>query len=256
MPNPKVVAQVPKQIAGALFWIKLDKEGNTSMAYDKQSNQRKSNIPEPVLKFCCETVLSLLTDQSNGVMGFTEHNRQDLFVSGNNYLFRWYQSYRTGSNSQFQPAVWYDWAIFDLEEDGAIPCQILCFVYLSDLKVPYESVAGFVIDSPGTYAIVRWFEESPSTCAKNTFMKEAKLHNQLYLFLTDNIVCETVVVPNLTKYANLDRWLFLVPNRQPCWLEQFYLTIEFVNNKLYIELYGTNMSDWMMMMMMMMTITS
>ena len=120
--------------------------------------------------------------------------------------------------------------------------RFLCFVHVSDLKVPYESVAGFVIDSPGIYAIIIRFEESPFICAKSNCMKEGKLHNQLYLFSTDNIVCKAAVVPNLTKDANLDRRFFLVSNRES-WLEQFHSTVEIVNNKSYIELHGTNMVD-------------
>ena len=110
------------------------------------------------------------------------------------------------------------------------------------MKVPYESVTGFVIDSPGIYAIVRRFEESPTICGKSKFMKQGKLDNQLYLFSTDNIVCEAAVVPNLTKEGSLDRSFFLVSNRD-AWLEQFYSTMEIVNNKSYVELYGTNMGD-------------
>ena len=105
-------------------------------------------------------------------MGFTEHNQQDLLNSGNNYLFRCNPSYKSGSKGQFQWTVSYDWAVFDLEKDGAVPCQILCFVHLFDLKVPYESVPGFVIDSPGIYAIVRRFEESSIICGKSKFMKQ------------------------------------------------------------------------------------
>ena len=107
----------------------MDKCGNPSMKYDKKSNERKANFLELVLKFCCDEVLPLLCDKTKGVMGFTEHNRQDLFNSGNNYLFRCNPSYRTGSKDQFQSTVWYDRAIFDLEEDGAVPCQILFFVH-------------------------------------------------------------------------------------------------------------------------------
>ena len=42
------------KIAGALFWIKQDNNGNPSMVYDKRSNRRNSNFPKPVLKLCCE----------------------------------------------------------------------------------------------------------------------------------------------------------------------------------------------------------
>ena len=40
------------RIAGALFWIKVDQDGNPSMKYDKKSNEKKVNLTEPVLKFC------------------------------------------------------------------------------------------------------------------------------------------------------------------------------------------------------------
>ena len=103
-------------------------------------------------------------------------------------------------------------------------------------------MAGFVIDCPGTYAIVRRFEESPSTWAESQFMKEEMLHNQLHLFSTDNFFCEAAVIPNLTSNSILDRRFFLVSNRE-IWLEQFYSTLERVNNKSYVELYGNNMVE-------------
>ena len=90
--------------------------------------------------------------------------------------------------------------------------MILCFVQLTELKEPYENVAGFVIDCPGTYAIVGRFEESPSTCAESQLMKEGILQNQLHLFSTDNIICVAVVIPNLTSNDDLDRKFFLVSN--------------------------------------------
>ena len=52
-----VSTRTKNKIAGALFWIKPDKDDNPSMTYDKKSNQRKSNFPKPVLKFCCEKVV-------------------------------------------------------------------------------------------------------------------------------------------------------------------------------------------------------
>ena len=73
-------------------------------------------------------------------------------------------------------------------------------------------------------------------------MKEGMLDNQLYLFSTHNIVCEASVVANLTKEGSLDRSFFLVSNRDT-WLEQFYSTMEIVNDKSYVELYGTNTVD-------------
>ena len=51
------------RIAGSLFWIRLDKDGIPSMTYDKKSNEQKAKLPESVLKFCCESVLSLLGDK-------------------------------------------------------------------------------------------------------------------------------------------------------------------------------------------------
>ena len=67
----------------------------------------------------------------------------------------------------------------------------------------------------------------------------------MYLFSTDN-VCEAAVVPHLTKDGSLDRNFFLISNRD-AWLEQFYSTIEIVNIKSYVELYGTNTGSWKMM---------
>ena len=110
----RVSSKGKNRIAGSLFWIKFDKNGNLSMPPDKKSNEKKAHFPEQVLKFCCEEVLTLLCDKTKGVLGFAEHNRQDLFNTGNNYLFRCNPSYRTGSKGQLKPTVWYDWAIFDL----------------------------------------------------------------------------------------------------------------------------------------------
>ena len=73
-------------------------------------------------------------------------------------------------------------------------------------------------------------------------MKEGRSHRQLHLFSTDNILCEAAVVPNLTSNGDLDLNFFLVSNRES-WLEQFYSTMERVDNKLYGELYGSNTID-------------
>ena len=103
-------------------------------------------------------------------------------------------------------------------------------------------MAGFLINCPGTYAIVRRFEESPSTNAKSRFMKGGMLRNKLHLFSTDNIDCKAAVVPNLTKDGKFDRRFFLVSNKESR-LEQFSTTMEIVNNTLYVQLYSTNMVD-------------
>ena len=98
----------------------------------------------------------------------------------------------------------YDWAVFDLEDDGPILCQIICFLQLTGLRQPYSSVEKFEIDSPGTCSIERRFEVSPSVCAHSQFAKEGKLHKQLHLFSTNNILSEVVVVPDLISNGDLD----------------------------------------------------
>ena len=187
--------------------------------------------------------MPLLSDQFKGVLGFTEYNIQDLRDTQKNYLIRCHPSCRGGNNSCFQSAVWYDWVVFDLEEDGAISCHILCFLQLTGLKQPYSSVPGFELDSPGTYAIGRRFEQLPSVCAHSQFVKERKLQKQLHLFSTDNIFSKAAVLPDLTSNGDLDLRFFFVVSKRESWLQKFYSMMDRENIKSYGELYGSKTVD-------------
>jgi len=226
------------KIAGSLFWIRYDPNGIPTMIYDKKSNQGNCLHPHLILEFCCNKVLPLLRDQSKGILGFTEHNRKDMYDKEKNYLFRSHPSYRMSKNSVGRSSNgWYDWAIFDLGEDGPIPCQILCFVQLNDLSIPYGTVSGFYIDSPGTYCIVRRFETTPTTGRYSQFTRSGKLKSDLYLFSTESILSEVAVIPDVMCNGGLDESFFVIANRDS-WLTKFYNSMERIDGKTFGELYA------------------
>ena len=186
------------------------------MQWVSSRNKTKPFHPPDVLEFCCEHVIPLVPYESK-IMGFTEHNR---FDESNNtkYLFRSHPSYRKDSGQV--NAVWYDWALFSVDEKH-IPCQILCFLLLPELKQAISNVEGYVIDTPGAYAIVRRFHDEPKslTNPSSGIVQEGTLMNKLFLFPCDSILSDIAVLPNITTIESSDRFL-VIANRH-FWLELF-----------------------------------
>ena len=205
-----------KPIWGAKFWIQRNEDGTPTMKWVSTCNKTKPFHPHDVLEFCCKHVIPLVPNESR-IMGFTEHNRFDE-MDDTKYLFRSHPSYRKDSGQV--SAVWYDWALFSI--DGKkIPCQILCFVFLPELKEANSSVEGYRIDTAGPHAIVRRFfdEPKPLTNPSSGIVKEGKVMNRLFLFPCESILSDIAVLPNIMSVESSDR--FLVIENRHFWLELF-----------------------------------
>ena len=158
------------------------------------------------------------------------------------YIFRSHPSYRADTGQS--DSKWYDWATFNVEEGKPpIPCQILCFLELGQLISPTGFVSGYPVDSPGLYAVVRRFRNSPVPSKKNNsnltsrFVTMGSLAERLYLFSCDCIVSEVAVVPDFTKRCAVKKnydvgknW-FVVSNRN-YWLDWFHQKIYSTSEKI------------------------
>ena len=118
-------------------------------------NKDKILFPKEVLEFCHIYVLPLTGKNSLDL--YTKHHRIDK-TSQKKHIFRANPSFQ--NNSGQDSNIWYDWAAFDMDEQS-IPCQILCFVDLQSLVSTTTNIGGYVISSPGTYAVVRRFLHDP-----------------------------------------------------------------------------------------------
>ena len=116
-------------------------------------------------------------------------------------------------------------------DDQLIPCQILCFVYLEELVSNDTRIGGYLIDTPGNYAIVRRFEKAPKTIPQSSFVQSGQLLQGLFLVDCDSIHSEIAVVPEIWNIGNQDETnvqqqstcdgrFFVVQNRT-YWLEMF-----------------------------------
>ena len=201
-----------KGTSGRIFESGEDKL--PSMEWKSKRNKDKPKYPSAVIKFCCKHVLPIVN--RNDLIVKTEHYRVD--GDQRTYLFCASPSYRAKSSGQ-DSAVWYDWAIFALE-NGQIPCQILCFVLIEDLKPGTQFVKGYEVPNNGNYAVVRKLEEPPSNIEGSSFVKSGRLSKHLYLIECDAIESEVAVVPNPNSRSVADDKVFVVSNRTD-WLSTF-----------------------------------
>mmetsp|Transcript_29337 Transcript_29337/g.70566 ORF Transcript_29337/g.70566 Transcript_29337/m.70566 type:complete len:117 (-) Transcript_29337:316-666(-) len=85
-------------------------------------------------------------------------------IDGERIIFRAHPSYR--SKSRQQRDVWYDWALFDLEDQGYgecfIPGQLLMFLHVPHLQTEVI-VNGMRVLPNKPHAIVRLFKEAPKS---------------------------------------------------------------------------------------------
>jgi hypothetical protein len=233
-----------KREYGPRFVIKEDGEGTPQMKWSKARNNHLSRYPKEVLDFCCTKILPIV--RTNELNGFTEHQRKNG-TTNEKKIFRAHPSYRvdTGQTS----GLWYDWATFDLGEEEPIPCQIMCFLYLPDLK-ENQDVNGYGVEAVNDknlcqFAVVRKFKQAPQqikrgtgrrTTAFSNFVMCGELESKLYLFSCEAIHEEAAVVPNFhsrctrdSKYTTSTNRFFLVCGRR-YWLEWFHKKIqEFAN---------------------------
>ena len=205
-------------ISGAQFQITTDEEGMPIMKWSKYRNRKKPFHPADVLKFCCDIILPII--QSNVVYGFTEHHRLGD-DDGLKYIFRAHPSYRDYSGQAC--SVWYDWALFNLEEgaNDGVPCQILCLLNLT-LSITDSFVEGYPIVHDGLYAVVRKFRTKGNKVhnSLSDIVWKGELDSCLYLLHCDTIMHEVAIVQNITS-PHTDNHFFWIRNRN-YWLTSFY----------------------------------
>ena len=156
---------------------------------------------------------------------FTEHQRLDE-LSEEKHTFRANPSYRDDSGQDAN--VWFDWALFDMD-DSQIPCQILCFIKLTNLSSTDHTIGGYPINVPGNYAVIRRFLNPAKSIPHSNFIQQGFLMNDLYLIDCESILAPIAVVPanmigELGEETNLDSPnKFLVVKNRTAWIE-FFMT--------------------------------
>ena len=108
-------------IFGAKFLLYREgRNGTPTMSWKASRDKDRVHHPDDIISFCCQYVIPITT--SFVLEGFTEHIRVDQ-LNNTKHIFRAHPSYQSTSGQA--NGVWYDWAIFELEEE-MIPCQIIC----------------------------------------------------------------------------------------------------------------------------------
>ena len=133
-------------------------------------------------------------DGQHYVSCFTEHKRWD----GNKFhLFRAHPCYR--SKESHPKDVWYDWAFISVSDSAYIPCQILCFLDLSELPARKEPVffRDYPIKEPGQYVVVRKFKSPPQKMDRSELVEFGELEKGFFIFNCDAIADPVCVVPNI-----------------------------------------------------------
>ena len=186
-----------------------------AMKWVKSHNRQKPVLPLEVVEFCCKFLLPITTNEFLDV--HTEHSRHGL-------TFRASPAYR--SNSGQDRSVWYDWAIFDVDQKD-IPCQILCFVQINELKPGVQYVDGYPMTPFTSYAVVRRFALPPTRIEASRFVKSGTLKKDLYVFDCNTILSEVAVVHNPNSNSRTDNEFFVVGNKIE-WLRIFQNKIKSV----------------------------
>ena len=216
--QPTSVRGVPKashtkQICGgSKFTVGLSSRDNTPAIKWDRNPGRQCHI-QSVINVVYDNVVAKLPIDApkRAINGFTEYK----FLEENQQqqvIFRAHPSYR--SKSRQQRDVWYDWALFDLEQQGLgeylIPGQILMFI-----EVPYlfdeVSLHGIKLQTNKPHAVVRLFKEPPvagfrqpkidsDTGEENDYsllVEFGDVHDHFHIIPCSYIVEPTIVVPNV-----------------------------------------------------------
>ena len=235
---PKSSSRKPP-VWGARFSIFKDPSGKATMEWkNKQRNGIRPFYPQEVLDFCAEYVVPITKD--NRVEGFTEHYRTDKGRDDLQLTFRCHPSFRSEAGQTCD--TWYDWAVFDLGEDGQIPCRILCLLDLFGLTYGTHSIRGFDVDADGPHAIVQRFRSEPTAVEPSRIISRGKLRDELYLLPCDCIVSEVAVVQNRSGDGTESREFFVLANKVS-WRQQFFDTMRTIGRKSFHELYLPSMDE-------------
>ena len=201
---------------GAKFCIKFGADNKTpTMDWTASGNRENPHFPEPVLAYCCKTILPLLGD-TTCVYGCTEHKRYDS-SRDSHHIFRSHPSFR--SNTGQRSGIWMDWAAFRVmdhsDNEITVPGQVMCFL---KLKEGDSTPAGGVVGANGgVYAVVRSFKEAPKKTV-STFVSRGELDGHNFeLYDTETIVSELAVVPDLEPVHEKEPKEWLVVQRREEW---------------------------------------
>ena len=183
-------------------------ERTPTMKWVKSNNRSKPLFPSEVVEFCCKLLLPMTTNEFLDV--HTEHSRHG-------FIFRASPSYRSDGGQD--SSVWYDWANFDVEGQP-IPCQILAFVQINELKPDGQVFRGYPMTPFASYAVVRKFASTPIRIEASRYVRSGKLEKDLCVFECATILSEVAVVHNPNSNSRADNEFFVVENKIE-WLRIF-----------------------------------
>jgi hypothetical protein len=198
---PVSLQHVP--VTGTSYSIGFNSLNMPCMRWENRSHYARSSILPTVIQFVCHHILRLLTFLPNiehKVCCFTEHKRTN---GVNRIILRAHPDFR--SQNGHAGVVWYDWAYFKVADiDDDVPCQILCFMDLSNLERGVEhDVSGYIIKGPSQYAVVRKFKDLPVANRLNEADEEdseiirwGNLEEGFFVFDCSMIAGPACVVPN------------------------------------------------------------
>ncbi len=198
--RPPSVHPATIPVAGTRYSVGLINDV-PSMRWDSKSHKHRVGIHAAVIQLVCDVVLPLVLPLDGNaeacVPCFTENKRWN---GEEHIMFRAHPCYR--SKERHPKDVWYDWALFALEDGIVMPCQILCFMDLT--KQPkrrkgQDSITyrGYDIDDPVPYAVVRKFKELPTPVAFTSFIRWGELEDGFFIFPCTSIHGTICVVPNI-----------------------------------------------------------
>jgi hypothetical protein len=168
-----------------------------SMRWDSKTHKHRASIHPAVIQLVCNVVLPLVPppDVRREVLVscFTEYKTVDG-------IFRAHPCYR--SKESTPKDVWYDWSWFHLENGIRVPCQILCFMDLSNMpprkkRQPITNYRQYPIDQPTHYAVVRKFKTSPVPTDNSGLLQWGELDDGFYIFPCHAMGLPVCVVPNI-----------------------------------------------------------
>ncbi|CAJ1943908.1 unnamed protein product [Cylindrotheca closterium] len=164
----------PMACTGSRFTVGLDTTNSRPGVKWTKDPGRQVHI-QTVIDTAFDHIVSNLplnnSKSARTVDGFTEYKKE---IRGESVIFRAHPSFR--SKSRQQRDVWYDWALFDLEDQGYgscfIPGQVLMFLHVPHLQREV-TVNGMRVRPNKPHAIVRLFKEKP-----RSDFREVKTHSE------------------------------------------------------------------------------
>ena len=155
--------------SGATFTIGFNCSHQPAMRWDNCGYNSRVVLPQELLNYCTEKILPHLIfheDKEKVLHGFTELK---ITLDTNRQIFRAHPCFRSSSGQVCD--VWYDWAYFLFNDNQHLPCQILTFLQIGDVKNENVTVDGISVVSRSLVAVVREFINEPSSI-RNSFHED------------------------------------------------------------------------------------